>query len=569
MVILVPIEVFMRLSHLTQAVALITATLLLTACGDDSDTTIIDGTPPLLTTDSNFTDGYSAVAAVFVSGQVQDSSGIKSLTYTLNETPAQALSVDTEGYFSDRILLALGSNTITLEATDNAGNIMRSTKTIYLGDTIAASGSHTGALRDGELYGWGRNNYGQTGLGLTTNLSDAMGHPDTPMLMNSAPDNLLSINFNQNHSLAIANNGQVYSWGEDKYGQLGRGDTGRNDCSNVADCRLDISTIAGIENAVMVAPGYKHNLVLTEDGSVWAFGANEQGQLGNDMTANSSVPVKVDFSAVEGVGHIVQVVASANSSYALDDKGQVWGWGSDAYANLGKGKACTTANNCININPAPVLINVINEDPVNATQTTDSTLAIDVEKVSQLAAGRDHVLALTNKESVYGWGLNASSQLGYYGELFKNTEGAWASIVTTPTKLPWFMDKDVRRVYANGNASYALLDNVAVGTDTTTNGILYAWGAFGETNSKGTTEYDNLDEPTNKLPNLKNIDNMAMGAMHLIAHEKPLNQDGSPNTGYGQLFTWGWSFEGSLGNADTTHVWMYNTPMPVMLPNQL
>lgn len=100
----------MRLSHLTQAVALISATLILTACGNDSDdTTIIDGTPPLLTTDSNFTDGYSAVAAIFVSGQVKDSSGIKSLTYQRNEEPAQALNVDTNGDFNAHILLALGN----------------------------------------------------------------------------------------------------------------------------------------------------------------------------------------------------------------------------------------------------------------------------------------------------------------------------------------------------------------------------------------------------------------------------------------------------------------------------
>lgn len=96
---------------------------------------------------------------------------------------------------------------------------------------------------------------------------------------------------------------------------------------------------------------------------------------------------------------------------------------------------------------------------------------------------------------------------------------------------------------------------------------------FGETNSAGKTVYKDLDEPTNKLPNLKNIDNMAMGVMHLIAHEKPLQQNTNTNTNTshrdGQLFTWGWSFEGSLGNKDTTHVWMYNTPMPVNLPSQL
>ena len=576
----------MRLSHFTQAIAIISATLMLTACGNDSDTTtaIIDGTPPLLTTDSNFTDGYSAVAAIFFFGQVQDSSGIKSLTYKRNEEPAQTLNLDTNGGFDASILLALGSNKITLEATDNAGNIMRSTKTVYLGDTVAAGGSHTAALRDGQLYGWGRNNYGQTGLGMTTKIADVMGHPDTPMLMHSAPKDLVSIKFNQNHSLAIDAKGQVYSWGEDISGQLGRGETGRNDCSKTEDCRLDIGAINGIDNAVMVAAGYKHNLVLTKDGIVWAFGANTQGQLGNSTTIDSSTPVKVDFSAAADIGHIVQVVASASSSYALDDKGQVWGWGSDAYANLGRGQECNKANNCVNINATPIRINVVTADAnlVNSIAPTPE-LAPDLnpvlEKVTQLAAGRDHVLALTNKEAVYAWGLNASSQIGYKGEKFNGTEGAWANTILTPTKLPWFTDKNIRRIYANGNASYALLDNVSSsepkannGTSensSATDGILYAWGMFGETNGAGKTVYNNLDEPTNKLPNLRNIDNMAMGVMHLIAHDKPLQQNTNTSHRDGQLFTWGWSFEGSLGNKDTTHVWMYNTPMPVNLPSQL
>ena len=547
----------MRLSHLTQAVALISATLILTACGNDSDdTTIIDGTPPLLTTDSNFTDGYSAVAAIFVSGQVKDSSGIKSLTYQRNEEPAQALNVDTNGDFNAHILLALGSNKITLEATDNAGNIMRSIKTVYLGDTVAAGGSHTAALRDGQLYGWGRNNYGQTGLGMTTKIADLMGHPDTPMLMHSAPKDLVSIKFNQNHSLALDAKGQGYSWGEDISGQLGRGETGRNDCSKTEDCRLDIGAIDGIDNAVMVAAGYKHNLVLTKDGSVWAFGANTQGQLGNATTINSSTPVKVDFSAAADIGHIVQVVASANSSYALDDKGQVWGWGSDAYANLGRGQECNKANNCINVNATPIRINVITADAnlVNSIAPTPqlaSDPSIGLEKVTQLTAGRDHVLALTNKEAVYAWGLNASSQIGYNGEKFSGTESAWANTIVKPTKLPWFTGKNIRRIYANGNASYALLDNVsssepkanngAAENGSATDGILYAWGMFGETNGAGKTVYNDLDEPTNKLPNLKNIDNMAMGVMHLIAHEKPLQQNTNTSHRDGQLFTWGWS----------------------------
>lgn len=328
----------------------------------------------------------------------------------------------------------------------------------------------------------------------------------------------------------------------------------------------------------MVAAGYKHDLVLTKDGSVWAFGANTQGQLGNATTIDSSTPVKVNFSAAADIGHILQVVASANSSYALDDKGQVWGWGSDAYANLGRGQECNKANNCINVNATPIRINVLKANITSANSAAPDLNPV-LEKVTQLAAGRDHVLALTNKEAVYAWGLNASSQIGYNGEKFNGTESAWANTILTPTKLPWFIDKNIRRIYANGNASYALLDNVSSsepkannGTSengSATDGMLYAWGMFGETNGAGKTVYNDLDEPTNKLPHLKNIDNMAMGVMHLIAHEKPLQQNTNTSHRDGQLFTWGWSFEGSLGNKDTTHVWMYNTPMPVNLPSQL
>lgn len=572
----------MRLSPLTQIAVLMTATLLLTACGDDSETNtaIIDGTPPLLTTDSNFTSGYSATAAVFVSGQVQDSSsGIKSLTYKRNDGSAQPLSIDSDGYFDNRILLDLGENKVTLEATDNADNIMRLTKMIYVGDTIAAGGSHTAAIRDikindgkinsSQLYSWGRNNFAQTGLSYTSTLADSIGHPETPMLINNAPKNLVSIKLNQNHSLAIAQDGLVYSWGEDKMGQLGRGDDGRDECTKSKnDCRLDMAVIAGIEKAVMIAAGYSHNLVLTEDNSVWAFGANGQGQLGNaQITAShSSTPVKVDFSAATGIGHIIQVVANSNSSYALDDKGQVWGWGSDAYANFGRGEECNKANNCININPTPILIDVLaskqhaataDVNPSHTLNTADK--ATPIERVTQLAAGKDHVLALTNKESVYGWGLNASSQIGYNGIGFKNTENAWASTITTPTKLPWFAGKDVRRVYANGNASYVLLDN----------GKVYPWGMFGETNGAGKTVYNDLNEPTDTLPSLTNIDNMAMGTMHLIAQEKPDSQDNGKRFENGHLFTWGWSFEGSLGNANAAPTWMYNNPVPVTLPGQL
>ena len=133
----------MRLSHLIRTMTFVATALVVAACGNDNSNTaiaIIDGTPPLLTTNSNFTDDYSMTADLFVSGRVQDSNGVKSLTYTLNKESARTVEVDTEGYFNDRIILASDSNTILLEAIDNAGHIMRSTKTIYVENDYLASG---------------------------------------------------------------------------------------------------------------------------------------------------------------------------------------------------------------------------------------------------------------------------------------------------------------------------------------------------------------------------------------------------------------------------------------------
>lgn len=528
----------MQLSKLSQAVALSAAALVLSACNNDSDNesnVVRDVTPPLLTTDDNFTSGHTSVAGVFLVGDAKDDGGVKSVTYQINDGAPTALNIDNNGHFAQTIALNRGENAIKLTATDKVGNQLSLNKAIYLGDTIAAGNSHSGAIKDGKLFGWGRNNFGQTGIGITSKFEEAT-HPDTPKLVNNAPTDLVSLSFNQNHSLAIDKNGQVYSWGEDKSGQLGRGDTGRDNCTTAKnDCRLTIAAIPNIANAVTMAAGYRHNLVLDSDGNVWAFGAGSNGQLGNGETVNSSSPVQVDFSKAENVGRLIQVAATANSSFALDDKGQVWGWGSDAYANFGRGVPCNKANNCIDVQAIPILLPV-------------SNISAQDEKIIQLATGRDHVLALTNKNSVYGWGLNATSQVGYNGAGFKDTDKSWGSMVTTAKALPWFQEKSVRRLFANGNLSYALLND----------GKAYPWGMYGETKNidgKDKTVYDNLNEPEDRLQNMKNIDNMAMGSLHQIAKET----DGS-------IFSWGWSFEGSLGKKDTLDTWMFNTPIVVDFP---
>lgn len=84
---------------------------------------------------------------------------------------------------------------------------------------------------------------------------------------------------------------------------------------------------------------------------------------------------------------------------------------------------------------------------------------------------------------------------------------------------------------------------------------IYPWGIFGETNAEGKTEYVELSIPTDKLPNLTDVNDMAVGALHQIAKRN----------NHGGIFSWGWSFEGSLGGENITNIWMYNTPIVVAI----
>ena len=229
------------------------------------------------------------------------------------------------------------------------------------------------------------------------------------------------------------------------------------------------------------------------------------------------------------MGKVIQVAAAANSSYALDDKGQVWAWGQNQYGNLGQGNVCVATAGCQDVNNTPILVKF----PAGVN-------------ITEIAAGKDHVLAMTDQGKVYAWGLNASSQVGFNGEGYKDSDRAWAQYVTTPILLPWFDNRVAKHVYANGNTSYVMLNDRKV----------YAWGTFGETDATGKTIYVNLNEPTDKLPALTNVTDMSVGALHQIAQR----QDGG-------LYTWGWSFEGSLGGgATTTNIWMYNVPIAIKLP---
>ena len=493
---------------------------------------VVDTKAPVLEVDANTTSMVISKSTQFpLSATVIDTSGLKSLV--INNGVEDIVLDASNTNFTTTLALRAGQNDFNITAMDESNNTTSYAWSVYLGHTTAAGGSHSGALKNDKFYTWGRNNYGQAGLGFTSKLSDNsdsesnVTHPDVPTVIDT-PNKLVALSFNQNYSLAIDENGDVYSWGYNRYGELGRGET-LEVCGSYS-CGLNIEKVSTLSNIILIEAGYSHVLALDANNTLWAWGTNKDGELGTgDVNDTVSEPVKVVFDSNESI-NIVQISAGSDFSCVLDDKGQVWAWGKNNYGQVGQGQ--------------------VEEEDGSLTALTDDQLSPlkvtmpEGVKIVSIATGKGHVLALGEDGKVYGWGLNASSQIGYYGYQFKDTDLAWERYIYAPVTV---VDSDdeinnaIVDVYANGNSSYITRKDTKI----------YPWGQYGDTTAEGDHEYNNLDFPEDKLPAITEVKDVSSGALHLVA----VREDDT-------VFTWRWSYEGSLGGGEsTTSIWFYNFPI--------
>lgn len=310
----------------------------------------------------------------------------------------------------------------------------------------------------------------------------------------------VSLAFNQNAASALDSEGRVWGWGDGGSGVLCLGDVENRQIPHRA---LDFGEPG--TRAVALSRGYDHVLILRSDGSVWACGQNNVGQIGDGTSgaaANRALPTRV-----EGLpSDVIQVAASSQSSYALTRGGLVYAWGRNQYGNLGQGTASTAT----------------------AAQATP-LLVPGLTDVVVLANGRDHVLAARNDGSVYAWGLNGSNQVG-----------PGDGNVLSPA--PVANVTNAVAVYGNGNQGF-YQDAL---------GRLFGWGQNGNTANLGIP--DSADQPTPTVPvfGLSELTDVAIGATHGYAMKGTT------------VFAWGWSFHGSLGaGSSAIHTWGYRTPLLV------
>ncbi|NP_001080313.1 regulator of chromosome condensation (RCC1) and BTB (POZ) domain containing protein 2 S homeolog isoform X1 [Xenopus laevis] len=180
--------------------------------------------------------------------------------------------------------------------------------------SVACGSHHSMVLTcDGEVYAWGYNNSGQVGSGSTAN--QPIPRKVTSCLQNKT---VIGIACGQMSSMAVVDNGEVYAWGYNGNGQLGLGSSG----NQPTPCR--IAALQGIRVEQVVC-GYAHTLALTDEGVMYAWGANSYGQLGTGNKSNQSYPVQV----IVDKERIVEIAAchSSHTSAAKSQSGQVYMWG--------------------------------------------------------------------------------------------------------------------------------------------------------------------------------------------------------------------------------------------------
>ena len=230
---------------------------------------------------------------------------------------------------SNGTVWAWGFNSAGQLGNDTATNSAIPVQAMGLNDVVAvAAGSvHTVALkRDGTVWTWGSNSRGQLGDGTSTGRR-------TPVPVNgllNVRNGVVAIAAGEGHTVALQGDGTVWTWGLDNVGQLGDGTPGGTQFLPVQ--------VPGLSGVITVAAGGNYTVALRDDGTVWAWGLNSSGELGDGTTTDRAAPVQVTGpGGIDFLSGIVAVAAGRDHTLALRNDGTVWAWGRSQYGGLGDG----------------------------------------------------------------------------------------------------------------------------------------------------------------------------------------------------------------------------------------
>jgi alpha-tubulin suppressor-like RCC1 family protein len=214
---------------------------------------------------------------------------------------------------------------------------------------LVAAGEFQALAASGDrLYSWGENNFGQ--LGTSGHYGTLTASPAPAQVMLTHTGTLTGIAAGGEHTVVLTSTGEVFTFGNNQYGQLGRSVAGAT--SSPTPGLVSFPGISG--SIVAIAAGQSHTLALSSAGQLYAFGDNFSGRLGNSVNdrahAANQTPTLVKMPA--GSGRIAQIAAGADYSLALTSDGRLYAFGGNNYGQLGS----TNNNGTDNPNPTPTVV---------------------------------------------------------------------------------------------------------------------------------------------------------------------------------------------------------------------
>lgn len=370
-----------------------------------------------------------------------------------------------------------------------------------------------GIKADGTLWAWGKNTDGQLGDGTTT-------QSNTPLQIGS--EKWISVSAGSNYVLAIQAGGTLWAWGGNMQGQLGNGTN--NYTANSTPIQIGTETTWS-----KISAGYWHSLALKADGTLWAWGGNHMGQLGDGTTSFTANPTPVqigsdsDWKTISTGGFF---------STAIKANGTLWAWGDNYYGQVGNGSTNSQTsplqigtdtwksvfagrNHALAIQPNGSVWVWGDELGSEASMSTEPSEKSELYGIVQVTAGDGFSFALDANGYLHSWGKNNYGQLG---------QGTTA-VVATPTMTESNTEEVIAAASGHGFTTFTLYSD----------GTIKGWGLNSDFQLGVDTNEEDQYAPIS-IPAASN-DNIAI--VTGFDHTLVLKSDGS---------IWGWGDGESIGN---------------------
>jgi alpha-tubulin suppressor-like RCC1 family protein len=374
---------------------------------------------------------------------------------------------------------------------------------------IAAGSNHSCMIRNGKAFCWGGNGSGQLGNNSTADSSVPVAVSTTGALSGVALTQITAGNLS---TCALGSTGLAYCWGNDSSGQLGNNSTTQ---SNVPVAVTATGVLAG-KTLTQITAGSSAACALGSTGLAYCWGNDSSGQLGNNSTTQSNVPVAVAVTTGVLSGKVLTQLSTSgggSSTCAVDSTGLAYCWGLNGNGQLG--------NNTTTSAKVPVAV------------TTSGVLSGKI--LTQISVGSAFACALDSTGFAYCWGLGSNGQLG-------NNTVTSSSLPVAVTATGILAGKALAQI-TSGSAYSCALDST---------GAAYCWGL------NGNGQLGNNTVTSSSLPVTVTASGVLSGTT--------LTQitAGSAFTGAldsaGAAYCWGLGSNGQLGNNTTT-----NSKVPVIV----